>query len=59
MSMHKIHGEFIVECDLCDETFETGKDDFYDAVAEKKREGWSSRKDKNEWNDVCPKCGHQ
>lgn len=51
------HDKLIFVCDSCDETFEADTDDFAEALAEAKREGWRSRKIDNEWLHGCPTCG--
>lgn len=51
------HGKLIFECDSCPETFAADTDDFTEAWAEAKREGWRTRKIADEWLHGCPKCG--
>lgn len=51
------YGYIVFECDSCDEAFETDTEDFAEAWAEAKREGWRSRKIANEWLHGCPTCG--
>lgn len=55
MSIEKCGDIFTPTCDICGEEL-PGEFDFYDAVEAKKREGWKSRKDKGEWQDVCCDC---
>ena len=62
------YGEIIVECDgpRCHEILETGTDDFPDARASWRRQGWVSRPVerrigeaapvKTEWLHLCPAC---
>lgn len=51
------HGFIVFACDSCDESFDSGEDDFAEAWAEAKREGWCARKVAGEWLHGCPKCG--
>lgn len=51
------HGKLIFECDSCPEMFDADTDDFSDAWAAARREGWYSRKIANEWLHGCGKCG--
>lgn len=44
----------IFECDACDNTFESDTDDFDEAWALAKREGWRARKIASEWCHFCP-----
>ena len=43
------YGHVVIECDSCDEVFDSGTDDFAKAWNAAKREGWTSRKIANEW----------
>ena len=58
MPVDRQHKAFVFECDTCDETFngEPGED-FTDAWASAKRDGWKARKLADEWVRGCPKCG--
>lgn len=49
-------GEIVFECDSCDETFPAGSNDFTEAWALAKRDGWTSRKIGNDWVHACPDC---
>lgn len=51
------HGKLIFECDSCSETFEADTDNFAEAWAEAKCEGWKTRKIADEWLHGCPRCG--
>lgn len=58
MSTDRQGGKIIFECDACDETFEGDEhEDFSDAWARAKREGWTTRKrgqrGKEEWMHGC------
>lgn len=55
--INRQHGKLVFECDSCSEIFEADTDDFAEAWAEAKREGWRSRKIANEWLHGCPTCG--
>lgn len=48
--------EYVLICDMCEETQAGPFESFYDAVQHKKDNGWKSRKINGSWNDVCPKC---
>jgi hypothetical protein len=50
------HGLIVFECDACEETCETGFDEWVDAWPCAKREGWKSRKIDGEWIHTCPEC---
>lgn len=52
----KIGGMFSLICDVCGNEAGVLFDDFYDAVAYKKEEGWKSQKCNSDWEDVCPEC---
>ena len=57
MSTHRMGRIIVFTCDECDEELDTGETEFHDALAAKKAEGWTSRKDgDNEWMDVCDQC---
>lgn len=51
------HGKVLFECDSCDQVLDTDTDDFADACAIARREGWKTRKIADEWLHGCPKCG--
>ena len=51
------HGHIVIECDSCDEVFDSGTDDFAEAWSAAKRDGWKTRKIANEWLHGCQKCG--
>lgn len=52
------HGKIIIECDTCDETIESEKDqEFAEFWTDAKRDGWKSKKIADEWVHGCPKCG--
>jgi DNA-directed RNA polymerase subunit M/transcription elongation factor TFIIS len=58
MSVERDESNFVMfVCDECGSTLETDERDFYDAVVEKKHEGWRSVKRDDEWEDRCPDCG--
>lgn len=56
MSIERQDGRIVFFCDWCTNTLETGEADFQDALRVKKLEGWGSRKDGQEWIDVCEEC---
>lgn len=51
-------GKLIFECDCCDEVFESQSDEFAEAWAAAKRDGWRSLKVNEEWLHSCgaPRC---
>jgi Zn finger protein HypA/HybF involved in hydrogenase expression len=57
MSVEWVKGEVVFTCDACDDTLETGEDDFSTARAVYRREGWANRKlAEDEWENRCPTC---
>lgn len=50
-------GQILVECDSCDEVLETGTDEFSEARAVMRREGWHVRQIAGEWLHGCENCG--
>ena len=55
MSIEKIGNTYTPICDSCGTVLD-GKSGFYDAVAEKKTNGWRSKKYEGDWMDFCPDC---
>jgi len=55
MSIIKQYGKYVAVCDICEQEL-PGEDDFDDAVEEKKQAGWKTRKDGDEWVDICCDC---
>ena len=53
------HGNLIFECDTCGETGDTDVDEFAEAWAVAKRDGWRTRHVGNDWLHVCPDCQKQ
>jgi Zn finger protein HypA/HybF involved in hydrogenase expression len=51
------HGKVVIECDSCDEVFESNTGDFKDAWHDARSEGWRTRQIADEWLHGCPKCG--
>lgn len=53
-----VRGEVVFECDGCDDTLETGTDEFGEAREELKAERWITRKDEDtdDWVHYCPAC---
>ena len=49
-------GQIVFECDSCDETLETGTEEFRDAWAHAQREGWRAKKIGTVWTHACPGC---
>lgn len=53
-----VHCAFELTCDVCGETgYNGGFECFADAEEYKKEHGWTSRRYRGEWEDVCPECG--
>lgn len=44
------------ECDQCGEEFDTDTDDFHDALAEAKDNGWKAQIELGEWQHFCENC---
>jgi hypothetical protein len=57
MSVDRIKGEVVFICDECDDTLETGEDDFTEARATLQHEGWSTQKSGPDWLHYCVGCG--
>lgn len=56
MSMDRFRGFITPVCDCC-ETRLPAEENFWDAVAAKRKAGWKSRKDESgDWVDLCPEC---
>ena len=55
MSIQYEYGKPTPTCDCCG-TQLPPEDEFMDAVAAKKAEGWKSKKVAGEWMDFCPDC---
>lgn len=49
-------GQVVFECDACPEELETECDDFQEALAVFKRDGWRVEKVGDEWVHTCPSC---
>ncbi len=56
MSITRDNGEVVFNCDKCPEIVETGEEDFQEAFAGAKSEGWRAVKIGNEWEHRCPTC---
>lgn len=50
------HGQIVFECDGCDETIETGEDEWNEAMAQFRSERWRAEKVGDEWTHLCPRC---
>jgi hypothetical protein len=50
------HGNVIVACDSCDETFTLDTDDFDTTWSAAKREGWRAEKVGTLWLHACADC---
>lgn len=51
--IEKIHGKYILYCDICDEDIDQEFNSFMEAVDFKKQNDWHSRKIDGEWIDGC------
>lgn len=57
MTVHRMRSGHVFECDGCDETLDTGRQDFTEATEVRLREGWTAERVKTEWLHLCPDCG--
>ncbi len=58
MPIDRQYNKTVFECVSCDETFEGEPgEEFADAWASAKREGWRAKKIGEEWVRGCGKCG--
>ena len=48
------YSKYILSCDCCGKQYEC--DTWHEAVDTKKDLGWTSKKIKNEWFDICDEC---
>ena len=56
MSIQKEYGYYTPTCDFCGKELDR-EDDFYAAVAARKKADWLSRLNGNEeWEDLCVEC---
>lgn len=46
-------GPFIIECDICKETYECEHEEFADALADARSEGWYAINRSGEWKHYC------
>lgn len=56
MSITNIHGIYSLICDVCGDSHPDSFSEFYEAVQAKKDDGWRSRRQNGDWEDVCPEC---
>ena len=56
MSIEKEGGMYYLYCDICGQEAPGSFFDFCDAVQYKRREGWKSQEDQDDWEDICPEC---
>lgn len=52
----KIHGVYYLICDVCEVESAEEFLEFDEAVEHKKDHGWRSKREDEEWIDVCPEC---
>lgn len=55
----KVYGKFVVECEDCSETLETGTNDFDEARAKMREEGWTVKLKRSTWEHRCPQHSKQ
>ena len=57
MTVQRDHRQVIFECDACGDTYDAGTDDFTDAYAAAKDDGWIAFKNgEGEWEHRCEDC---
>lgn len=56
MSIDRIHGEVVFTCDACDDTLETAREDFNEALTVMRGDGWRSELVAGAWVHACPDC---
>jgi hypothetical protein len=56
VSIERQFGRIIFCCDWCTNQLETDEEDWNEALQVKRSEGWGSRKDGDQWIDVCEQC---
>lgn len=55
MSIEREYSKYTPACDICGMELEA-EDNFQDAVDAKKVAGWKSKKQGEEWQDICLDC---
>lgn len=58
MAIDRQHNKVIFICDECDDDFETGETNFFEALNRVKEEGWIVKRndDDTEWLHICASC---
>lgn len=57
MTMHRLFGSYIYECDGCGEELDTDETEFDDAHRRREAADWQAKKDDSgEWVHYCPAC---
>ena len=54
--MQKQKGKYVFECDGCNDTNDTDKNDFYEAREKLKDDEWKVVFDDGTWYHYCPSC---
>lgn len=55
--LHKVKGDFVIECDDCGETFQDEDcRDFGEFMYALKSHDWKIKKVGNDWIHTCPDC---
>ena len=57
MTIKRVRGDVVLECDSCDKSFTIHSDNFEDTYNAAKREGWLAEKVGKDWLHGCPNCG--
>ncbi len=52
----KQYGDYIIICDVCQETALEGFDTFQEVMDARREEGWVTARVGGEWADICPEC---
>jgi hypothetical protein len=55
MSIVRTNKKYVPTCDICGDTL-PAELDYYDAVYNKREEGWKSNQRNGEWIDICCNC---
>lgn len=56
MTIIRKRGHIVFECDECGEQYDSQTDDFHDALADAKSDGFEARQVRGEWQHVCGDC---
>lgn len=56
MAIDRQFNEVIFICDTCEDTFDSGEEDFDTAKDDMKKAGWKITKEGDEWKHYCRGC---